>query len=232
MSTNVDFILRNGLQVNSNVAIGSYSVTRENATLAPVDGLIVSGNVGIGSSFPTSRLAVTGNVSIFDNGLELGGIVFPDGTWQYTASTHSAAGVAGSVQFNDGGGSFTYDSLFDWDNTNKRLGVGTATPSTVFHAAGITPALFATKSGSNYQIDIGSDTATGAAIGYDTAGPFGYLKLLGGTESLSWNSTGVGIGGVEAVNTLDVSGGAVIGGGGLYAGASLGIGQHGLRGGE
>ena len=220
MSTNVDFILRNGLQVNSNVAIGSYSVTRENATSAPVDGLIVSGNVGIGSSFPTSRLAVTGNVSIFDNGLEAGGIVFPDGTWQYTASTHSAAGVNGSVQFNDGNGSFTYDSLFDWDNTNKRLGVGTATPSTVFHAAGSTPALFATKSSADYQIDIGASTSNGAAVGFNTANSYGYLKLIGGSDSLSWNSTGVGIGGVEATNTLDVSGGAVIGGGGLYAGTA------------
>jgi len=41
----------------------------------------------------------------------------------------SPAGSTGQVQFNSGG-SFGADNDFFWDNTNKRLGIGTATPGT------------------------------------------------------------------------------------------------------
>jgi hypothetical protein len=42
----------------------------------------------------------------------------------------AAAGTSGQVQFNNGG-AFGADSLFHWDNTNKRLGVGATPDSTV-----------------------------------------------------------------------------------------------------
>jgi hypothetical protein len=38
------------------------------------------------------------------------------------------AGSAGQVQFNDGSGAFGADANLHWDNTNKRLGVGTSNP--------------------------------------------------------------------------------------------------------
>jgi hypothetical protein len=41
----------------------------------------------------------------------------------------SPAGTTGQVQFNSSG-SFGADNDFFWDNTNKRLGIGTATPGT------------------------------------------------------------------------------------------------------
>jgi len=43
--------------------------------------------------------------------------------------TTAAAGTTGQVQFNNSG-SFGADNDFFWDNTNKRLGIGTATPGT------------------------------------------------------------------------------------------------------
>jgi hypothetical protein len=45
-----------------------------------------------------------------------------------TASGGTPAGITGQIQFNNGG-AFAADSGFFWDNTNKRLGVG-STPST------------------------------------------------------------------------------------------------------
>lgn len=42
-------------------------------------------------------------------------------------SATSAAGSTGQVQFNGGSGAFAADAALHWDNTNKRLGIGTAT---------------------------------------------------------------------------------------------------------
>lgn len=46
----------------------------------------------------------------------------------------SSSGVAGSVQFSDGAGGFNSDGTkFFWDNSTKRLGIGTATPVSNVH---------------------------------------------------------------------------------------------------
>ena len=47
----------------------------------------------------------------------------------------SAAGSNTQIQFNDSG-AFGADSLFNWDNTNKRLGVGETTPTAKVHIKG------------------------------------------------------------------------------------------------
>ena len=47
----------------------------------------------------------------------------------------SPAGSNTQIQFNDSG-AFGADSLFNWDNTNKRLGVGTTTPDGRIHIIG------------------------------------------------------------------------------------------------
>jgi hypothetical protein len=41
----------------------------------------------------------------------------------------SPAGSAGEIQFNNGSGAFGADASFNWDNTNKRLGIGTSNPA-------------------------------------------------------------------------------------------------------
>jgi hypothetical protein len=57
-----------------------------------------------------------------------GHILQCNGTTWGTASSSTAAGSTGQVQFNNGSGALAADSNFYWDNTNKRLGIGTASP--------------------------------------------------------------------------------------------------------
>lgn len=45
----------------------------------------------------------------------------------------TAAGDEGQLQFNDGSDGFAADGALHWDNTNKRLGIGTATPQRPLH---------------------------------------------------------------------------------------------------
>ncbi|WP_448044405.1 C1q-like domain-containing protein [Bradyrhizobium liaoningense] len=52
-------------------------------------------------------------------------------------SATAAGSVAGAVQFNDGSDAFAADDVnLVWDNTNKRLGIGTATPGSMLHVLG------------------------------------------------------------------------------------------------
>jgi hypothetical protein len=48
-----------------------------------------------------------------------------------------AAGDGGQIQFNDGSDALAADAALHWDNTNKRLGIGTATPGTVLDVTGV-----------------------------------------------------------------------------------------------
>lgn len=56
---------------------------------------------------------------------ERGGVISPLGGG--SGGGGSASGPAGSIQFSDGT-TFDSDSAIFWDNTNKRLGVGTSSP--------------------------------------------------------------------------------------------------------
>ena len=63
MANQIDFVLRNGLQVLNNAAIGSYA----QVNAAPTNGLIVSGNVGVGTSSPQSVLNAYGTSGLILN---------------------------------------------------------------------------------------------------------------------------------------------------------------------
>lgn len=115
------------------------------------EGLRVHSNgfVGIGESSPSTRLDVNGAMTFkavaaptaaastaklyydsTDNRLKISN---NNGSFSNIATTAdvgaAASGSGGYVQFNNGTNGFGSDSGLFWDNTNKRLGVGTATPS-------------------------------------------------------------------------------------------------------
>ena len=48
----------------------------------------------------------------------------------------SSSGSAGYIQFSNGSGGFSADAGLTWDNTNKRLGIGTTAPTTLLAVGG------------------------------------------------------------------------------------------------
>lgn len=150
--------------------------------------IAANGNVGIGTSSPTAKLHIGGSAGV-------DGLRFPDGTLQTTAATGggggSPGGADGAVQFNNSG-SFGGDSAnFFWDNTNKRLGIGTAAPSSplhVFSTFGI-PAAVLDPGGSGGEIRLGAPNGeTGITIIGSNRADFRFdgstLKLVAGTGGL------------------------------------------------
>lgn len=222
MANQIDFIVRNGLQVTTNAVIGTYAMTNA----APINGLIVSGSVGIGTAAPSAQLEVRGNIQITNTAATISGIRFADGTYQNTSAASYSTPPGGnpdSVQYNAGGAPalFGGSGNFVFHSGNTHVGIGTNKADyALVVSASDGPALFSTQNAGNsghYQISIG--TASGNAIvGYNTSSQSTYLGTNGSTSQLvTVKSTGeVGIGASAPLNKLDVSGGAVVGSG--YAG--------------
>ncbi len=216
-----DFVVKNGLQVTSNVLVGDYANTTASSTIT--NGIAASGNVGIGTSTVRAgdRLnVVSGNINIVTNGF---GMVFPDGTYQSTASASTAAaGGTGAIQYASGTALAGDNTTLFFDGTNK-IGIGTNDVTNAgFHAKSSLPALFDTASGDDRQLRVGNSATTAATLGYDPTAVSGYLRASPtGTSMISWSATGVGINGISVpVNALDIAGGAVIGSGFAYAGTA------------
>jgi hypothetical protein len=190
-----DFVVKNGLQVSSNVGIGTSTV--------------VAG---------TRVMVRDGNINISTNGF---GVLFPDGSFQTTAlSGGTAVGGTGALQYANGTAFAGNNTKLYFDSANSRVGIGTSdTANATLNVKGTVPTLLSTLSGSDYQVIVGNTTSYGSTVGWSTSN-YGYLQLVGGTQAITWNNTGVGIKGVTAVNALDVSGAAVIGSGIAYAGAA------------
>lgn len=224
MANNIDFILRNGLQVMSNVAIGSYATQYP----APVNGMIISGNVGIGTTTVRAGnvVAIHGNECVYGNinignayGLGSTGINFPDGSFQYTAATTGvAAGSQYSVQLNNGAGLFTAGNFLFNSSTNS-LGIGTSSVSAYNNALqvyGTSPAWFSAANGTNPEIVIGNTPSSGLILGFSPSGNFGFIQNNASTysgPSLYVTSTGaVTIGNaISTTNQFAVVGNAAIG---------------------
>src|SRR5262249_17893203 len=101
-------------------------VTTSPGTLTTSIGAGKATNTMLAGSVAVTKLATTGtaDATVFLRG---------DGVW--TAVSTSAAGSTGYVQFNSSS-ALAGDSNLFWDNTNKRLGIGTATPAQKLSVAG------------------------------------------------------------------------------------------------
>lgn len=113
-------------------ATGQVIVTGSTQSVVGTGSLVVvNGNVGIGSSTPSSPLSVDGNIAIFGGN---SAVIFPDGSTQSTSANNIVfpSGTTGAVQFNNNGVFGGNEANLYWDNTNLRLGVGTNNPRSSF----------------------------------------------------------------------------------------------------
>jgi len=220
MSTPIDFIVRQGLQVQTNVVVGSYTL---NVATPPTNGLIVSGNVGVGTASPVQKLQVVGNIQITNNASSLSGIYFADGTYQATsAASYStpSGGPANSVQYNNGLGGFGGSSNFVF--SSNFVGIGTSNPAHILDVQSSSSiASFATKTGTDYQIFVGNNTPAGnaAVIGYNNTSEYAYIGTASGVANSNvyiLANGNVGIGVSNPASKMDVNGGLSVG---SYAGS-------------
>lgn len=144
----------------------------------------------------------------------------PQGDTGPTGPAVAAGGDVGCIQYNDGI-SFAGSPYLFYDSTNRRMSIGSAdTSDATLKVVGDLPAIFdTTVGGSTRELIVGSSGSAGARIGWDSASDVGYAGTAGGSPAVWFNGIGLGAG-VVPVNTLDVKGGAVIGGGTLYAGTA------------
>lgn len=124
------------------------------------------------------------------------------------------AGVAGNVQFNAGGGELGADSTFHWDNTNKRLGIGTTTPRTAVEIGSggnlnTTATLFLPNGDALMRtLKIGHNGNPAVITTDDATKPIAFIA--GGAERLRIQQDGnVGIGTISPTEKLVIDNGNI-----------------------
>jgi endosialidase-like protein len=153
-----------------------------------------SNNVGIGVTSPGAKLDVKGTLRLEGSTSGYSALVSPAtagsvtwtlpgadgsngqalttngaGTLSWASPTASASGASGYVQFSNGT-NLASDSNFFWDNTNKRLGIGTVTPNASLNAVGATAQL---------RTDTNTTTGFGGLTGTNTVANFFDIGILG-----------------------------------------------------
>jgi hypothetical protein len=142
-------------------------------------GAVTLKNGAFGTIQPTTLLVdrtytlpdATGTFTLSVNGIgadSVGNVTIPVGT-----GTVTGTGTPTRVAFWDSSSSISSDSVLYWDNINKRLGIGTATPSKA--------------------LDVTSDALVNGAllgIGPNVGSTFPNTNIVFGTNALAANTTG------------------------------------------
>lgn len=119
-------------------------------------------NTQLAGSIGLSKLATSGTASAST-------YLRGDGAW--TTLSVGPSGSAGAVQFSDGS-AFASDTSLTWDNTNKRLGIGTASPT---HKLDVNGALGVGHQGG--AIEVGNGTSTNSNAYIDLVGDATYTDF-------------------------------------------------------
>jgi hypothetical protein len=144
-------------QVNGSTALG-YNTS----TGAPSNGLVVSGNTIIGGTTDAGyKLDVQGTFRV-------------SGASTFSSTITASTLTSGSILFAGASGVLSQDNTnFFWDNTNKRLGIGTATPATSLDITGNARFGGVIITGNP---TIPSGTASALVEGYYGAGGYAYFQ--------------------------------------------------------
>ncbi|MFP5385561.1 MAG: tail fiber domain-containing protein [Bacteriovoracia bacterium] len=208
-TTSVDKIKGTGVAITT-LTTGNFlrfnGTNWVNAMLSATD--IASGTLPIsrGGTGATTADGALNNLLPSQTG-NSGKVLSTDGTTtSWTTVTSSPAGTNGQVQFNNSG-AFGASSNFFWDNTNSKLGIGTATPS--------------------FALSLGNGTSTDGSIlslGYGTVGTDGqnltasglgtrmmwYAKKAafraGSVDDTEWDDANIGLRSVAFGDSTKASG--------------------------
>ena len=198
-----NLLIGSGTQWVTSAVTGDITITSGGVTAigsAKVTNAMLAGSIAL------SKLSTTGTAS---SSTYLRG----DGAW--TAPAAAASGSDGYVQF-AASSALSSDSALFWDNTNKRLGIGTATPSQALTVAGSMNAynFYVVNQGTGDAGTIGFGNSNGPGIQFYGSGTAdaGALKLLtAGSERVRIDSSGnVGIGRTSPDAKLSLSKGDYI----------------------
>ncbi len=179
---------------------GEVTSTGDGATVV-ADDVIDEANLKVDNS-PTDDYVLTAKASA------AGGL-----TWaEASGGGASAAGSAGQIQFNNGSGNLAADANLHWDDTNNRLGIGTASPSELLHIRKDAAAVVAIKAqnataNSVMEYQAGND-ADNWWFGIDGSDNFGISDVTGqASQRLVITQSGnIGIGTSAPSETLSVVG--------------------------
>jgi len=151
--------------------------------------IYVSGsNVGIGTTLPVYTFQVNGDIS----GTRL--CIGSDCRSNWPGGGIAGSGSSGQVTFWTGSTSVGGDNNLFWDNTNKRLGIGTTTPQTSLHVVGNVTAntFLGTISAANVSSgQFGANTGGGnyyfmGNVGIGTTAPNNLLQVV---DLINFNNT-------------------------------------------
>jgi hypothetical protein len=142
--------LRDGTRIYGSLIVDQVNLIGASATtgtssqnLQVTGGGYVSGNLGIGSTNPSEKLSVVGNINVSQN--ITANAYYGDAS---NLSKVAAFGASGQVQYNSAGIN-SGAPFFYFDNTNNFVGVGTSSPAKRLDVTGalqITPGSSVTPS--------------------------------------------------------------------------------------
>jgi len=166
-----------------------------------------AGNVGIGTTDPGAKLEVNGQVKITGGSPGSNKVLTSDGdglaTWKSISGSGGVTGTgsAGQATFWTDSSIVSGDDAFWWDNSNKRLGIGTTEPGFKLSVAqDMTMGNDITDGTAQMVIQGATTSGKKMILGYDTnSNGFGYIKA--GNQGVAWtnlalqpNGGNVGIG--------------------------------------